>query len=64
MRIRGRYRITTFQIIALGFVLMILIGTMMYREPLMRYFDMTVYMRVDYREAEHRASLLDARRRG
>ena len=39
--------------------LMILIGTMMYREPLMRYFDMTVYMRVDYREAEHRASLLD-----
>ena len=40
--------------------LMILIGTMMYREPLMRYFDMTVYMRVDYREAEHRASLLDA----
>ncbi|MBR3031395.1 MAG: hypothetical protein IKH92_00035 [Clostridiales bacterium] len=38
---------------------MILIGTMMYREPLMRYFDVTVYMRVDYKEAEHRASLLD-----
>ncbi len=38
---------------------MILIGTMMYREPLMRYFDVTVYIRVDYREAEHRASLMD-----
>ena len=38
---------------------MVLIGTMMYREPLMRYFDVTVYMRVDYREAEHRASLMD-----
>ena len=36
---------------------MILIGTMMYREPLIRYFDTTVYMRVDYRESEHRASL-------
>ena len=40
--------------------LMILIGTMMYREPLMRYFDATVYIRVDYREAEHRASLVDS----
>lgn len=39
--------------------LMILLGTMMYREPLIRYFDMTVYMRVDYREAEHRASLME-----
>lgn len=39
--------------------LMILLGTMMYREPLIRYFDMTIYMRVDYREAEHRASLME-----
>ena len=39
---------------------MILLGTMMYREPLMRYFDTTVYIRVDYREAEHRVSLVDA----
>lgn len=39
--------------------IMILLGTMMYREPLMRYFDTTVYVRVDYREAEHRASLVD-----
>ena len=38
---------------------LILIGTMMYREPLLRYFDATVYMRVDYRESEHRASLQD-----
>lgn len=33
MRIRGRYRITTFQIIALGFVLMILIGTLLLMLP-------------------------------
>ena len=39
---------------------MILLGTMMYREPLMRYFDTTVYIRVDYREAEHRVSLFHA----
>ena len=39
--------------------IMILVGTMMYREPLIHFFDMTVYMRVDYREAEHRASLMD-----
>ncbi|MBR6254736.1 MAG: hypothetical protein K6E26_08135 [Clostridiales bacterium] len=38
---------------------MILIGTMMYREPLKRYFDVTVYIRCDYREAEHRASLVE-----
>ena len=38
---------------------MILIGTMMYREPLMRYFDVTVYIRCDYKEAEHRASLME-----
>ncbi|MBO4926663.1 MAG: HAD hydrolase-like protein [Clostridiales bacterium] len=36
---------------------MIIIGTMMFREPLIHYFDVTVYMRVDYRESEHRASL-------
>lgn len=40
--------------------IMILLGPMMYREPLLRYFDMTVYMHVDYKESEHRASLLDA----
>jgi len=39
---------------------MILVGTMMYREPLIRYFDTTIYVRVDYREAEHRASLMEA----
>ena len=33
MRIRGRYRITTFQIIALGFVMMILIGTLLLMLP-------------------------------
>ncbi|MBO4474052.1 MAG: hypothetical protein J5750_03975 [Clostridiales bacterium] len=38
---------------------MILIGPMMYREPLLRYFDVTVFMRVDYKESEHRASLMD-----
>ena len=38
---------------------MVLIGPMMYREPLLRYFDVTVYMRVDYKESEHRASLVD-----
>ena len=38
---------------------MVLLGPMMYREPLMRYFDVTVGMRVDYRESEHRASLMD-----
>lgn len=37
--------------------ILILIGTMMYRDPLLPYFDTTVYLRVDYREAEHRASL-------
>lgn len=40
--------------------LMILIGCMMYREPLIHYFDMTVFMKVDYRESEHRASLVEA----
>ena len=33
MRIWGNYRITTFQIIALGFVLMILIGTLLLMLP-------------------------------
>ena len=33
MRIWGSYRITTFQIIALGFVLMILIGTLLLMLP-------------------------------
>lgn len=37
--------------------IMILEGSMMYRDPLLQYFDMTVYMRVDYKEAEHRATL-------
>lgn len=40
--------------------LMIIIGCMMYREPLIRFFDMTVFMKVDYRESEHRASLVEA----
>ena len=39
--------------------IMILLGTMMYREPLLKYFDTTVYLRVDDKEAEHRASLMD-----
>lgn len=39
--------------------LMIILGCMMYREPLIRFFDMTVFMKVDYRESEHRASLID-----
>lgn len=39
--------------------IMILLGSMMYRDPLIEYFDMTVYMHVDYREAEHRVSLED-----
>ena len=38
---------------------MVLVGPMMYREPLLRFFDVTVHIRVDYREAEIRAGLLD-----
>ena len=38
---------------------MVLLGPMMFREPLLRYFDVTVYMRCDYKESEHRASLMD-----
>ena len=34
MRIWGRHRITTFQIIALGFVLMILAGTLLLMLPI------------------------------
>lgn len=40
--------------------LMIILGCMMFREPLIHYFDMTVFMKVDYRESEHRASLIEA----
>lgn len=40
--------------------MMIVLGTMMFREPLLSFFDTKIYMRVDYREAEHRASLIES----